>query len=255
MIEGPFLGTGTSQGVPVIGCRCPVCLSSDARDQRLRTSFLLSFAGSTFVIDPGPDFRQQMLREGVMHLDGILVTHEHNDHVAGMDDVRPFNFMAQCDMPVYAAPVVLHSLRSRYAYAFDENPYPGAPRFALCPIEPGQAFRLAGIEVVPFTVWHGNAPVMGFRIGDLSYVTDAKDVDPLAREIISGSRVFVINALRRRPHHSHLHLEAANELISDCRVGEGYLTHISHEMGLHEDLSRELPAGVTAAFDGLRVSA
>lgn len=253
MIEGLFLGTGTSQGVPVIGCRCSVCASSDPRDNRLRTSFFFSFSGANYVIDPGPDFRQQMLREQIVKLDGILVTHEHNDHVAGMDDVRPFNFMAQKDMPVFAAANVLESLRTRYAYAFDENPYPGAPRFSLQPIEPGKAFQLSGREIIPFQVWHGISPVMGFRIGDLTYVTDAKEVESSAREVISGSRVLVINALRRRPHHSHLHLDAAIELIRSCRVGEGYLTHLSHEMGLHRDLDLELPSGIFAAHDGLRI--
>lgn len=250
---GCFLGTGTSQGVPVIGCRCEVCTSTDPRDNRLRTSFLFSFEGANFVIDPGPDFRQQMLREKIDRLDGILITHEHNDHVAGLDDVRPFNFMAQKDMPIYGVREVLESLRVRYAYAFDENPYPGTPRFSLLPIDPGKAFHLSGREIIPFRVWHGASPVTGFRIGDLTYVTDAKEVDATAREIMAGSRILVINALRRRPHHSHLHLEAAVDLVRSCGVGQGYLTHISHEMGLHHDLMRELPAGVFAAHDGLHI--
>lgn len=253
MITGTFLGTGTSQGVPVIGCPCPVCGSTDPRDRRLRTSFHVRTPEGSFVIDAGPDFRQQMLREGITDLDAILLTHEHNDHVMGMDDVRPYNFMQRRDMPVYGRARVLEEIRKRFAYAFDAEPYPGAPRFSLVPIEPGGTFLLGDLEVQTIEVDHGGLPVLGFRFGDLVYITDAKHIRDEERAKIRGARVLVLNALRWEPHYSHLHVEAAIALARDCGVGETWFTHISHGMGCYAEIQPRLPDGFGLAWDGLRV--
>jgi phosphoribosyl 1,2-cyclic phosphate phosphodiesterase len=253
MIEAIFLGTGTSQGVPVIGCPCAVCHSKDPRDHRLRTSMLVRQGGQSLVIDVGPDFRQQMLRERQSSLDAILLTHEHNDHVAGMDDVRPFNFMQQRDMPVYGTQQVLGEIRARFAYAFDANPYPGTPRFELKAIWPDRNFSVGGMEVVPILADHGGVPVLGFRFGQLVYITDAKTIAPEERQKIRGARILVLNALRIKPHYSHLHLDAAIELARDCGVEETWFTHISHDMGLHRVMAAMLPPGFGLACDGQRL--
>jgi phosphoribosyl 1,2-cyclic phosphate phosphodiesterase len=253
MIEATFLGTGTSQGVPVIGCPCAVCRSEDTRDRRLRTSLHVRYGGQSLVIDAGPDFRQQMLREGLNALDAILLTHEHNDHVAGMDDVRPFNFMQQRDMPVYGSEQVLGEIRHRFAYAFDANPYPGSPRFELKAIRPDRNFSVGGMEVIPILADHGGIPVLGFRFGQLVYITDAKTIAPKEMQKIRGARILVLNALRTKPHYSHLHLDAAIDLARDCGVGETWFTHISHDMGLHREMADRLPPGFGLAFDGQRL--
>lgn len=254
MIEGVFLGTGTSQGVPVIGCQCPVCISTDIKDNRLRTSFCITIDGASFVIDPGPDFRQQMLRETIGKVDGVLITHEHNDHVAGMDDLRPYYFMQKQDIPLYASSRVLQELQTRFAYAFDQNPYPGTPRFRLQPIHSNRTFPLNGLEVIPIEVEHGGVSVLGFRFRDFTYITDAKLIAGAERDKIKGSKVLVLNALRKTPHYSHLHLEAAMDLAADCKVGQTWFTHISHEMGLFKDVDAGLPSGFNLAYDGLRLS-
>lgn len=254
MIEATFLGTGTSQGVPVIGCPCEVCGSADHRDQRLRTSLHIRWGDLSLVIDAGPDFRQQMLRAGIRDLDAILLTHEHNDHVAGMDDVRPYNFMQQRHMPVYGTRWVLGEIRARFAYAFDAEPYPGAPRFELKVIEPQVALLLGGREVIPILADHGGVPVLGFRFGPLVYMTDAKTIAPEERRKIRGARVLILNALRKTPHYSHLHLDAAMALARDCEVGETWFTHVSHDMGLHETVSQALPGGFGLAWDGMKIA-
>lgn len=251
MIRATFMGTGTSQGVPVIGCSCEVCNSVDERDQRLRTSMFIQYNGRHLVIDAGPDFRQQILRTGEIRLDGILLTHEHNDHVAGLDDVRPFNFRQRRNMPIYAEAHVLGEITTRFAYAFDLDPYPGAPRFDLHPIDPRAAFAIDGLPVTPIRVWHGEMPVLGFRFGDLTYITDAKTIDASEMEKIKGSQVLVLNALRHEPHYSHLHLEAALELARVCEIPQTYLTHISHSLGRYMDIASQLPAGVDLGYDGL----
>ena len=248
-----FLGTGTSQGIPIIGCPCPVCRSDDDRDRRLRSSLLIEEAGRTIVIDAGPDFRQQMLRARVEHLDAILLTHEHNDHVIGLDEVRPFNFRQKKPLPVYGTERVLQEVASRFAYIFDHHPYPGAPKVDLVPIERGRPFEAAGLRFAPFEVLHGNWPVMGFRRRDFTYITDMKTIDQAGMEAIQGTDVLVLNALQQTPHPSHLHLREALELIDRVRPRQAYLTHISHGMGLHAVVSDTLPAGVRLAHDGLQV--
>lgn len=248
-IKVTLLGTGTSQGVPVIGCECEVCTSVNTRDKRLRTSVLVSSLTHNIVIDTGPDFRQQMLREQVKSLSGILITHEHNDHVIGLDDVRPFNFRQKMAMPIHATKRVLSELKVRFPYVFEKNPYPGAPSIDLMEIQNDESFRVGGIPFLPIQVMHGRLPVLGFRIGDLTYITDAKTIAPEELEKIKGSRILVLNALHHQEHHSHLNLEQAIELITQINPQQAYLTHISHKMGLAAQLNHSLPQNISLAYD------
>ncbi|MGF1534021.1 MAG: MBL fold metallo-hydrolase [Bernardetiaceae bacterium] len=247
-----FLGTGTSQGVPVIGCDCAVCRSDDPRDQRLRTSFYVQCSGKHLVIDAGPDFRQQVLRARIPTLDALLLTHQHQDHVAGLDDVRPFNYLQDKPTQIYATPPVIARLRTAFAYAFEADPYPGAPRLEVHPIDE-QPFVAAGLDVTPVPVMHGQMPVMGFRLGDLSYVTDVSAISAASMKKLEGSRVLVLSALRRHPHHSHFSLEQALAVIAKLSPEQAFLTHISHQMGLHAEVNRELPPNVRLAYDGLTI--
>jgi phosphoribosyl 1,2-cyclic phosphate phosphodiesterase len=248
-----FLGTGTSQGVPVIGCDCEVCQSKDTRDQRLRTSVLFTKGDTKVSIDCGPDFRQQMLRSGTGHLDAVVLTHEHNDHIIGMDDVRPFNFQNKTDMPVYASPQVITELKTRFAYVFAANPYPGAPMLQPIPISETETFRVGSMEFLPIAVLHGQMPVLGFRVDDFTYITDMKTITEEEKEKILGTHTLVVNALHHHVHHSHLNLEEALAFIEDVRPQQAYLTHMSHRMGLHEAVNKVLPDGVALAYDGLTV--
>lgn len=247
-----FLGTGTSQGVPVIGCNCPVCQSADPRDRRTRCSALVETQGRTLLIDAGPDMRTQMLREGVADLDAVLLTHEHMDHLAGMDDLRSFSFLHEPPrpIPIYGAPRTLDAVRRVYAYAFSGSQYPGMPQFELHAI--GQeVFTAADVQVRPVEVLHKWMPVHGFRIGDLTYITDAKTIDEAEKRKIMGSRVLVVNALRKEPHISHFNLAEALALIEEVAPDRAFLTHISHLMGHHAWV--DLPPGVELAYDGLKV--
>lgn len=245
-----FLGTGTSQGVPVIGCRCEVCTSLDFRDKRLRTSIWVDVDDVKLVIDTGPDFRQQMLRLGARKLDAVLFTHSHKDHIAGLDDVRAFNFLQKKDMPVYGSRETLARITEEFYYSFSKNPYPGVPRLTKVVIE-NKPFSIAGIEVVPISVMHHKMPVYGFRIGDFTYVTDANYISEKERAKIRGSKVLVINALQRESHLSHFTLPQALEVISDLEVPRAYLTHISHRLGRHASV--ELPPHVSLGYDGLQI--
>ncbi len=247
-----FLGTGTSQGVPVIGCNCGVCRSLDFRDKRLRTSILVEVEGQTFVIDTGPDFRQQMLREQVGRLDAVIFTHAHRDHTAGLDDVRAFNFMHQREMPVYGTEAVLDQLRIEYAYAFAPKYYPGIPRLSLSEIN-GDPFDVNGVTFTPLPVLHLHMPVLGFRIHNFSYITDAKFIPPDTLQKLAGTKVLVLNALQREQHISHLNLAEALEVVEAVHPQHTYLTHISHKLGLYRDVENELPDNVSLAFDGLQV--
>ena len=247
-----FLGTGTSQGVPVIGCQCEVCRSLDFRDKRLRTSAHLEVNGQSLIIDSGPDFRQQVLANDITRLDGLLFTHQHKDHVAGMDDVRSFNFMQKQAMPIYARATVVAQLEREFAYVFAKDKYPGVPQVEVHTID-NRPFDAQGVRVVPIEVLHYKLPVFGFRVHDFTYITDAKYISESEKDKIRGSRVLVLNALQHNQHISHLTLEEALALAEELRPEQTYLTHISHRLGLHEELSASLPTGVALAYDGLTV--
>ncbi|MBL57142.1 MAG: MBL fold metallo-hydrolase [Flavobacteriales bacterium] len=247
-----FLGTGTSQGVPVIGCDCSVCSSSDSRDNRLRSSILIQTKGQTICIDTGPDFRQQMLNANVMSLDAVVYTHEHKDHTAGMDDVRSFNFKQKKPMDLYVNTNVEASLKKEFSYAFKENPYPGVPRLELHQIH-NSPFTVHGVEFNPIQLMHYKLPVFGYRIGDFAYCTDVNYIAPKEKEKLKNLDVLILTALRKEKHISHYCLEEALELIKELNPKRAFLTHISHYMGLHEDVSKELPNNVFLAFDGLTI--
>ena len=247
-----FLGTGTSQGVPLIACDCPVCTSSDPRDKRLRTSILISSGSTNVVIDTGPDFRQQMLREEVKTLEAVVFTHEHKDHTAGLDDVRAFNYFSGNAMDVYASDRVQEALRREFAYIFTNETYPGIPRLQLHQIH-SVPFMIGELEFIPFEVLHLNLPVLGFRIGDFCYITDANFIPEAAEKHIYGARTLVINALRKEKHVSHFTLDEALELIQKFRPENAYLTHISHQLGKTSDIEKLLPPNVRCAYDGLSI--
>ena len=246
-----FLGTGTSQGVPVIACRCSVCRSSDERDTRLRTSALLSVGDKNILFDIGPDFRQQMLREQVDHIDAILITHAHRDHVAGLDDIRSFNYVQHRKMDVFLNAEARVAIERDYHYIFEPHEYPGLPEAELHTVT-GQ-FMAAGLEVTPINAMHKDLPVLGYRIGDVAYITDANHIAPEEIEKLQGVKVLVINALRKAKHFSHYCLPEALEVIERVGPERAYLTHMSHEMGLHAEVSAELPEGVELAYDRLTV--
>lgn len=248
-----FLGTGTSQGVPVIACQCAVCMSDDKHDNRLRVSVLIEVEGKTIVIDSGPDFRYQMLRAGVKKLDAILYTHEHKDHVAGLDDVRAFNYKQDSEVDIYAHKRVQEALKKEFHYVFSGNNYPGIPRLKLNTIEDGQSFQAAGIDIVPILVMHFQLPVYGFRFGDFTYITDAKTITDEEKLKIKGSDILVINALQKEKHISHFTLDEALELAAEIGAKKTYLTHISHRLGTHAEVSKQLPEGVFLAYDGLEL--
>ncbi|MCX2742418.1 MBL fold metallo-hydrolase [Mangrovivirga sp. M17] len=247
-----FLGTGTSQGVPVIGCECEVCRSIDFRDKRLRTSIHVEVDGKSFVIDTGPDFRQQMIRERIHDLDAVIFTHEHKDHVAGLDDVRSFNFRLKKHMPLYATQRVINQLENEFHYAFGEITYPGAPRFEINQIE-NKPFNVQGVEFIPIEVYHYKLPVLGFRIKDFTYITDANSISDEELEKVKGSRILVLDALQREKHISHFTLDEAVDLIQKVNPEQAYLIHISHRMGRHKVVDEELPENISLAYDGLKI--
>lgn len=246
-----FLGTGTSQGVPVINCHCDVCRSTDVKDKRLRSSISIVSPSKNIIIDVGPDFRYQMLRNPIDRLDAVLLTHEHNDHVAGMDDLRPFNFLQDEDIPIYACDRVLNEIKTRFYYAFMEKSYPGAPGYALNKLKTGQSFMLGAIKITAFEVMHGRLPILCYRLDDFVYITDAKTISEDSMNIISGCEIMVVNALRKENHWSHMTLEEALILIDRVKPKKAYLTHMSHLIGKHSDISKELPENVFFAYDGL----
>lgn len=247
-----FLGTGTSQGVPVIGCTCEVCLSLDYRDKRFRTSIQIEVNGLSLVIDTGPDFRQQMLRENVRRVDAVIFTHAHRDHTAGLDDVRAYNFLQQMDMPVYGTRQVLDQIRTEYAYAFAKVVYPGIPRLMLHEIG-DSTFTINNLEITPLPVKHMNVPVMGYRINNFSYITDANYIPPETLEKMEGTEVLVLNALQKEKHVSHFNIDEAIEQTEKIKASRTYFIHISHKLGLHADISKELPENISLAFDGQQI--
>ncbi|EKB51269.1 MBL fold metallo-hydrolase [Cecembia lonarensis] len=247
-----FLGTGTSQGVPVIGCDCPVCSSLDFRDKRTRSALHMEVDGKSIVIDTGPDFRSQMLREKINQLDAVLFTHEHKDHTAGLDDIRPFNFSQKKDMPIFGSQKVLSQIKREFAYIFEEIKYPGVP--SVIPNEiSNKPFIVENIPVLPIQVMHYRLPVFGFRIKDFTYITDAKYIDKKEIEKIKGSKTLVLNALQKTHHISHLTLDEAIEMVNIIQPENAYFTHISHKLGTHHEIEAQLPPHIRLAFDGLKI--
>jgi phosphoribosyl 1,2-cyclic phosphate phosphodiesterase len=252
-MEITFLGTGTSQGVPVIACNCEVCKSTNLKDNRLRTSIMISLNKKNIVIDTGPDFRQQMLRENVQHLDAILFTHEHKDHIAGLDDIRAFNYQTKKDMPIYATKQVQIGLKKEFHYIFSGFDYPGIPKVDIQTINHNQPFELFENTITPIEVMHYKLPVTAYRIEKFTYITDANYISEAEKEKIKGTEVLVINALRKEKHISHFTLDEALKLINEIKPKKAYLTHISHLLGKHKDICLELPENVFLAYDGLKI--
>jgi phosphoribosyl 1,2-cyclic phosphate phosphodiesterase len=249
-VKVTFLGTGTSQGVPVIACSCAVCTSADSRDKRLRSSILIQVEDKNIVIDSGPDFRYQMLRAGVTHLDALVFTHEHKDHTAGLDDIRAFNYKQGEAINVYAHKRVQDALKKEFSYIFAHHKYPGIPQLNLFEIG-HHPFEVAGVPFIPIEVMHFQLPVLGFRIADFTYITDAKTVTEVEKAKIKGSKVLVINALQQEKHISHFTLEEALAFAQEIGAEKTYFTHISHRLGTHQKISEIVPAGVELAYDGL----
>jgi phosphoribosyl 1,2-cyclic phosphate phosphodiesterase len=247
-----FLGTGTSSGVPMIGCQCDVCTSANKKDKRLRSSILVQSSTTTLVVDTTPDFRYQMLRAEVKNLDAVLFTHPHKDHVAGLDDVRAFNFFQQKAMPVYANALTEEAVKREFAYAFSDKKYPGVPEINLHTIT-SEPFYIGDISVQPVEVWHHKMPVLGFRFGSFTYITDANRIEENEKEKIRGSKVIVLNALRKEKHISHYTLDEAIAEVQALQIPQSYFTHISHQLGTHKMVSAGLPEGIALAWDGLVV--
>ena len=246
-----FLGTGTSQGIPVIGSKHPVCLSNNPKDTRLRTSALIQWNNKNIIIDCGPDFRAQMLNSGCDRVDAIFFTHEHNDHVSGLDDIRPFYFR-QGNIPIYASERVIHALNKRFDYIFkNEGNIPGTPNVTTNIIDDNFIFNKQ--EVVLLNAFHGNLPIHGFRFDNLAYFTDVKTINQDEYFKLKDLDVLIINALRIEEHYSHLNLNDALEIISKIKPKRAYLTHISHKLGFHKDVQLSLPENVFLAYDGLQV--
>lgn len=247
-----FLGTGTSSGVPMIGCGCDVCTSSDPNDNRLRSSILVESSTTSFVIDTTPDFRYQMLRINNKKLDAVLFTHPHKDHIAGLDDVRAYNYLQQKPIEVYANSLTIEALKREFYYVFADKKYPGIPQINIHTIHQ-MPFKIGNISVIPILVWHLNMPVLGFRLGNFTYITDANRIDETEKEKIKGSKILVLNALRKETHVSHFTLEEAVALALELKIPEVYFTHISHQLGKHEEVNKILPPHIRLAYDGLTI--
>ncbi len=247
-----FLGTGTSQGIPVIGCKCPVCKSRDSRDKRLRSSLLIESKTTTVCIDAGPDFRQQMLRERVDKLDAIVFTHEHMDHTAGLDEIRAFNFIQGKPTKIYASKRVQLRLHEQFSYIFKNSNYPGIPSIKLIAIT-SRIFSTGDISFQPILLKHASMPVFGFKVGNFTYITDANYISKKEKSKINGSGYLVLNALRKKKHHSHFTLYEAVELSEELNARHTYFTHISHQMGNHSDVNKKLPPDRALAYDGLKI--
>ncbi|MCE3229581.1 MAG: fold metallo-hydrolase [Bacteroidetes bacterium] len=251
-IKVTFLGTGTSQGVPVIACDCSVCTSKNEKDKRLRTSVLIETERTRFVIDSGPDFRQQLLREKIKKLDAVVFTHEHKDHIAGLDEVRAFNYINKIKMPVYATSRVQTALKREFAYIFSEEKYPGIPEVELINFE-NDPFYVGDILVEPISVLHYKLPVKGFKVNKFVYITDANFIAEEEKNKLKNMDVLVLNTLRREPHISHFTFEEAIQLVKELKPRKAYFLHISHQLGLHDEVSKELPNNIELAFDGLQL--
>jgi phosphoribosyl 1,2-cyclic phosphate phosphodiesterase len=245
-----FLGTGTSTGIPMIGCDCAVCRSTDTKDKRLRSSVMIESTDTKIVVDTTPDFRYQMLRTKTRHVDAIIYTHPHKDHIAGLDDIRAFNYFSQKPMELFANYLTEEALRRDFYYAFAESKYPGVPEIKMNSIDT-LPFTVGDIPVIPIEVWHLKMPVLGFRFGSFTYITDANRIEPDEKEKIRGSEVLVLNALRKERHISHFNLQEAVSLVRELNIPKAFFTHISHQLGRHEEINRELPDGIELAWDGL----
>ena len=248
-----FLGTGTSQGVPIIACECEVCCSQNTKDKRLRSSILIESNEAKIVIDSGPDFRYQLLREKIKTLDAVVFTHEHKDHIAGLDEVKSFNFINKMRMPVYATERVQKALKREFAYIFSEDKYPGIPEIDLYTIDENP-FTIKDITLHPIDVMHFKMPVKSYRIKDFTYITDANFISESEKEKIKGSKIIVVNALRRVEHVSHFTLQQAIDLMLELKPEKAYFTHISHQLGCHNDVEKELPDFIELAYDGLKIT-
>lgn len=248
-----LLGSGTSQGIPIVGCECKTCLSTKAKDQRLRTACLIEVGDKRIQIDVGPDFRQQMLSTAVKEIHAVLITHEHYDHVGGLDDIRPFNFKYKRDMPVFALPRVAEGIRKRFDYIFATNPYPGAPQVQLIEIDGESSFDVEGIEIIPIHIMHGYLPILGFRIQDFAYLTDVKVIPETEFEKLKHLEILILSALRHEEHHSHLTIKEAVALAQKINAKKTYFTHFSHLAGTHEEIESQLPDGIFAGYDGLEM--
>ena len=248
-----FLGTGTSSGVPMVACDCKVCVSADAKDKRLRSSILVESSTTSFVVDTTPDFRYQMLREQVKKLDAVLYTHPHKDHIAGLDDVKAFTFLSGNPMEIFANELTQESLKREFYYIFTDKKYPGIPEVNLNTIGLSP-FLIGDIPVIPILVWHLHMPVLGFRFGDFTYITDANRMEEAEKEKIKGSKTLVLNALRHKKHLSHFTLDEATALVQELNVSQAYFTHISHQLGKHQEINKELPTGIELDYYGMQLS-
>jgi phosphoribosyl 1,2-cyclic phosphate phosphodiesterase len=247
-----FLGTGTSGGVPLIGCQCEVCKSNDPRDKRLRTSILIQTSSQTIAVDCGPDFRQQMLREDVRNLDAILMTHQHKDHTGGLDDIRSFNFINKKPIDIYCDYATELGIKDQYSYVFSETDYPYLPKMKFHRVTDVK-FSIGSLEVLPIEVMHATMPVKGYRFNDFTYITDAKTIDIKEREKIKGTKILVVNALRYENHYSHFTIDEAIELVNYIQPEQAYFIHMSHQFGLHEAMQSKMPKGIQIAYDGLKI--
>jgi phosphoribosyl 1,2-cyclic phosphate phosphodiesterase len=249
-----FLGTGTSQGIPVIGCKCDTCNSTDPHDKRLRTSIFVESEGAKLLIDTGPDLRLQLLTNDIHDIDAILTTHEHNDHTAGLDDVRPINFRHQKTLPLYSIPRVLRNIETRFPYIFEADPYPGAPRIQLQAIEPFELFNVGNVSILPIEYDHGSLKIIGFRIKDMAYLTDVSHLDENAMKHLHGLKVLILSALQREPHNSHLSVEEAISVAKEIGAIRTYFIHMSHTLGPASVWTKNLPLGIQASYDGLMLN-